>query len=87
MGAKGVETLEDLCKYIEEYSKTIYVREQLNGVWCSVAMGDLPGHLAIKHAMRLITAGRVPCRLRDVLDEQLVEQVQEALAKLGREAK
>ena len=65
MDDNKVETLEDLCNYVAKSSKTIYVREQVNGVWCSVALGDLPGYLAIQHAMDFVLDGRIPVRIKE----------------------
>lgn len=64
MDAEDIETLDDLCNYIEEYADKIYVREKINGVWCAVSLSELQGGLAIKHAFRFIREGRIPFRLK-----------------------
>ena len=62
---KFPETLDELCDYITTHAGTIYVREQHNGRWGSFSLSELPGKVAIAHALRFIKEGRVPVRVRE----------------------
>ena len=57
------ETIDELCEYIVEYADEIYVREEIDGKWGTYLLAELPGQLAVKHALRFVVNGQVPCRL------------------------
>lgn len=54
------ETIEELCDYIVRYAGVIFVREEIDGKWGSHSLTQLPGQLAVKHALRFVRDGVVP---------------------------
>lgn len=54
-GRSMSKTLEEACDHIENNLDKIAVREQVNGKIGSYYLSELPSHLAIKHAFRLLT--------------------------------
>jgi len=55
--------LEDLCDYIVSHAAEIYVREKVGGRWGAYSLAELPGELAVKHALRFVREGRIPVRV------------------------
>ena len=46
--------IECKVQLIEEHCREIYVRENINSAWVTVAIAELPGTLALKHAFRIL---------------------------------
>lgn len=65
MQADDIESLDELCEYIETYADGIYVREEVDGEWGSHALTELPAEQAIEHTLRFIRERRVPGRVVD----------------------
>ena len=63
-------TLEELCDYILENAERIYVREKVEGKWGAYALTELPPKLAIKHALRFIKEGIIPCVVKEEDEEE-----------------
>ena len=62
-------TLEELCDYILENAERIYVREKVDSKWGAYALTELPPKLAIKHALRFIKEGIIPCVVKEEVEE------------------
>jgi len=62
-------TLEEFCDYILENAERIYVREKVEGKWGAYALTELPPKLAIKHALRFIKEGIIPCVVKEEVEE------------------
>ena len=61
MRQEDVQSIEDLCDWIETYKDAIYVRASFpNGEVANVALNKLPVDMAIEHTLRFLREGRLP---------------------------
>lgn len=59
------QALDEWLWYVRRYEATIYVREQIDGKWQSVALSTLPPERWAHHVARWLDKGMVPCRVRE----------------------
>ena len=65
------QSLEDWLWYVRRYEDGIFVREQIDGTWQSVALSALPPERWAYHVARWMDRCMVPCRVRDT--EEIAE--------------
>jgi len=64
MDPKDIASQADYWMYCTIHSKSIFVREEVDGKWSSVSLENLPPARRAHHINRMMVAGIVPTRIK-----------------------